>query len=102
MLPNDPSFVACAPCKGALFEGVLRFETNLIVGLYKDPAPEERDEFLLLPRRKGVTGRCECLITLLVGNIQAVDVPIAVPRIGELDGRDILCRNMEPCKCVGL
>ena len=81
---------------------MLGFEADFIFGLYKDPTPEERDEFLLLPRRKEVTGRRECLIALLVGNIQAIDVPIAVPSIGELDGRDILCRNMEPCKCVGL
>lgn len=88
--------------QGALFEGMLGFEADFIFGLYKDPTPEELDEFLHLPRRKGVTGRCECLIALLVGNIQAIDVPIAVPRIGEFDGRDVLCRNMEPCKRIAL
>ena len=102
MLPYDPSFVACAPCARALFEGVLRFETDFIFGLFKDAAPEEREKFLLLSCRKAVTGRSKCLVALLVGNVQAVDAPISVPRIGELDGRDVLCRNLEPCKRIAL
>ena len=102
MLPHEPSFVGRAPCTGALFEGVLRFEADFIFDLFEDAASEEREKLLLLPCRKGVAGRRKCLIALLVGNIQAVDVPIAVPRIGEFDGRDVLCRNLEPCKRIAL